>query len=114
MVPPVGPFYFRRMRNEAGSKQGRVPPKERNAPNLLENTMRSPDSVTLAGQSVGSDQRSAGSSASGKETFAARSVRMAVNGLDFIGARPLVHSGFKVEPAQRVALRALQTAGGRT
>ena len=31
----------------------------------------------------------------------------------FIDARPLVHNGFKVELAQRVALRALQTAGER-
>jgi xanthine dehydrogenase YagS FAD-binding subunit len=31
----------------------------------------------------------------------------------FADARPLAHNGFKVELAQRVALRALQTAGGR-
>jgi xanthine dehydrogenase YagS FAD-binding subunit len=31
----------------------------------------------------------------------------------FTDARPLAHNGFKVELAQRVALRALQTAGGR-
>jgi hypothetical protein len=29
-------------------------------------------------------------------------------------ARPLAHNAFKVELAQRVALRALQTAGART
>ncbi len=32
----------------------------------------------------------------------------------FADARPLAHNGFKVELAQRAALRALQTAGGRT
>jgi len=32
----------------------------------------------------------------------------------FIDARPLAHNAFKVELAQRVALRALQTAGART
>jgi xanthine dehydrogenase YagS FAD-binding subunit len=31
----------------------------------------------------------------------------------FADARPLEHNGFKVELAQRVALRALQTAGAR-
>ncbi|HEX9559579.1 MAG TPA: xanthine dehydrogenase family protein subunit M, partial [Reyranella sp.] len=31
----------------------------------------------------------------------------------FADARPLADNGFKVELAQRVALRALQTAGGR-
>jgi xanthine dehydrogenase YagS FAD-binding subunit len=31
----------------------------------------------------------------------------------FVGVRPLDHNGFKVELAQRVALRALQTAGER-
>ena len=31
----------------------------------------------------------------------------------FVDARPLAHNGFKVELAQRVALRALQTAGER-
>jgi xanthine dehydrogenase YagS FAD-binding subunit len=31
----------------------------------------------------------------------------------FADARPLASNGFKVELAQRVALRALQTAGGR-
>jgi xanthine dehydrogenase YagS FAD-binding subunit len=31
----------------------------------------------------------------------------------FADARPLAHNGFKVELAQRVALRALQTAGAR-
>jgi xanthine dehydrogenase YagS FAD-binding subunit len=31
----------------------------------------------------------------------------------FVDARPLGHNGFKVELAQRVALRALQTAGER-
>jgi xanthine dehydrogenase YagS FAD-binding subunit len=31
----------------------------------------------------------------------------------FVDARPLAHNGFKVELAQRVALRALQTAGAR-
>jgi xanthine dehydrogenase YagS FAD-binding subunit len=31
----------------------------------------------------------------------------------FIDARPLAHNGFKVELAQRVAMRALQTAGAR-
>jgi len=31
----------------------------------------------------------------------------------FVDARPLAHNAFKVELAQRVALRALQTAGGR-
>ena len=31
----------------------------------------------------------------------------------FIDARPLAHNAFKVELAQRVALRALQTAGAR-
>jgi len=31
----------------------------------------------------------------------------------FIDARPLAHNGFKVELGQRVALRALQVAGGR-
>jgi xanthine dehydrogenase YagS FAD-binding subunit len=31
----------------------------------------------------------------------------------FKDARPLAHNGFKVELAQRVALRALQIAGGR-
>jgi xanthine dehydrogenase YagS FAD-binding subunit len=31
----------------------------------------------------------------------------------FTDARPLTHNAFKVELAQRVALRALQTAGGR-
>ena len=33
--------------------------------------------------------------------------------ISFIDARPLAHNGFKVELAQRVALRALQTAGAR-
>jgi xanthine dehydrogenase YagS FAD-binding subunit len=33
--------------------------------------------------------------------------------LSFVDARPLVHNAFKVELAQRVALRALQTAGAR-
>jgi xanthine dehydrogenase YagS FAD-binding subunit len=32
----------------------------------------------------------------------------------FVDARPLAHNAFKVELAQRVALRALQTAGART
>ena len=32
----------------------------------------------------------------------------------FIDARPLAHNAFKVELAQRVALRALQIAGART
>jgi xanthine dehydrogenase YagS FAD-binding subunit len=32
----------------------------------------------------------------------------------FTDARPLAHNAFKVELAQRVALRALQTAGSRT
>src|SRR5438093_4589925 len=32
----------------------------------------------------------------------------------FIGARPLAQNGFKVELGRRVALRALQVAGGRT
>ena len=32
----------------------------------------------------------------------------------FTDARPLAHNAFKVELAQRVALRALQTAGART
>jgi xanthine dehydrogenase YagS FAD-binding subunit len=32
----------------------------------------------------------------------------------FIDARPLAHNAFKIELAQRVALRALQTAGART
>ena len=32
----------------------------------------------------------------------------------FADARPLAHNAFKVELAQRVALRALQTAGART
>ena len=82
MLPRVVPFYFRRMRNEAEGKRGRAPPKERNAPNQLEDMMSSPDTVTPARQSVGSDQRSEGSSASGRETFAVRSVRMAVNGRD--------------------------------
>jgi xanthine dehydrogenase YagS FAD-binding subunit len=31
----------------------------------------------------------------------------------FTDARPLAHNAFKVELAQRVALRALQTAGAR-
>ena len=31
----------------------------------------------------------------------------------FVDARPLAHNAFKVELAQRVALRALQTAGAR-
>jgi xanthine dehydrogenase YagS FAD-binding subunit len=31
----------------------------------------------------------------------------------FADARPLAHNGFKVELAQRVALRALQNAGAR-
>jgi len=31
----------------------------------------------------------------------------------FTDARPLAHNGFKVELGQRVALRALQIAGGR-
>lgn len=31
----------------------------------------------------------------------------------FAAARPLAHNGFKVELAQRIALRALETAGGR-
>ena len=44
--------------------------------------MSNRDPVTLARQPVGSDQRSADSSASGKETFAARSMRMTVNGRD--------------------------------
>jgi xanthine dehydrogenase YagT iron-sulfur-binding subunit len=44
--------------------------------------MSSPDTVTPGRRSVGSDQRSEGSSVSGKETLAARSVRMAVNGRD--------------------------------
>src|SRR2546425_9199536 len=34
-------------------------------------------------------------------------------GLSFIDARPLAQNGFKVELGQRVALRALQVAGGR-
>src|ERR1700741_1039873 len=34
--------------------------------------------------------------------------------LSFVDARPLAHNAFKVELAQRVALRALQTAGART
>ena len=46
--------------------------------------MSSPDTVTPGRRSVGSDPRSEGSSVSGKETLAARSVRMAVNGLDCI------------------------------
>jgi xanthine dehydrogenase YagS FAD-binding subunit len=33
--------------------------------------------------------------------------------LSFVGARPLAHNGFKIELAQRVALRALQIAGAR-
>ena len=33
--------------------------------------------------------------------------------LSFIDARPLAHNGFKIELAQRVALRALQIAGAR-
>jgi xanthine dehydrogenase YagS FAD-binding subunit len=33
--------------------------------------------------------------------------------LSFVDARPLVHNGFKIELAQRVALRALQIAGER-
>jgi CO/xanthine dehydrogenase FAD-binding subunit len=33
--------------------------------------------------------------------------------LSFADARPLAHNAFKVELAQRVALRALQTAGER-
>jgi xanthine dehydrogenase YagS FAD-binding subunit len=43
-----------------------------------------------------------------------------INGLQsaiaesFVDARPLAHNAFKVELAQRVALRALQTAGART
>jgi xanthine dehydrogenase YagS FAD-binding subunit len=32
----------------------------------------------------------------------------------FIDARPLAHNAFKVELAQRVALRAVQIAGART
>jgi xanthine dehydrogenase YagT iron-sulfur-binding subunit len=44
--------------------------------------MSSPGTVTPARQSVGSDQRLEGSSSSGKETLAARSVRMTVNGRD--------------------------------
>jgi xanthine dehydrogenase YagS FAD-binding subunit len=32
----------------------------------------------------------------------------------FTDARPLAHNAFKVELAQRVALRALQAAGART
>jgi len=32
----------------------------------------------------------------------------------FADARPLAHNAFKVELAQRAALRALQTAGART
>jgi xanthine dehydrogenase YagS FAD-binding subunit len=32
----------------------------------------------------------------------------------FTDARPLAHNSFKVELAQRIALRALQTAGART
>jgi len=32
----------------------------------------------------------------------------------FTDARPLAHNAFKVELAQRIALRALQTAGART
>jgi xanthine dehydrogenase YagS FAD-binding subunit len=32
----------------------------------------------------------------------------------FIDARPLAHNAFKVELAERVALRALQIAGART
>jgi xanthine dehydrogenase YagS FAD-binding subunit len=39
-------------------------------------------------------------------------LRSAIAG-SFIDARPLEHNGFKVELAQRVALRALQTAGER-
>jgi xanthine dehydrogenase YagS FAD-binding subunit len=34
-------------------------------------------------------------------------------GKSFSDARPLAHNAFKVELAQRVALRALQTAGAR-
>ena len=34
-------------------------------------------------------------------------------GLSFVDARPLAQNGFKVELGQRVALRALQVAGGR-
>jgi CO/xanthine dehydrogenase FAD-binding subunit len=33
--------------------------------------------------------------------------------MSFTDARPLTHNVFKVELAQRVALRALQTAGAR-
>jgi xanthine dehydrogenase YagS FAD-binding subunit len=33
--------------------------------------------------------------------------------LSFVNARPLAHNGFKIELAQRVALRALQIAGAR-
>ena len=33
--------------------------------------------------------------------------------LSFVDARPLAHNAFKVELAQRVALRALQIAGAR-
>ena len=40
------------------------------------------DAVTPAHKPVGTDQRSADSSASGKETFAARPVRLTVNGRD--------------------------------
>jgi len=35
-------------------------------------------------------------------------------GLSFVDARPLAQNGFKVELGRRVALRALQVAGGRT
>jgi len=34
-------------------------------------------------------------------------------GISFIDARPLAQNAFKVELGQRVALRALQVAGGR-
>jgi xanthine dehydrogenase YagS FAD-binding subunit len=33
--------------------------------------------------------------------------------LSFVDARPLAHNAFKIELAQRVALRALQIAGAR-
>jgi CO/xanthine dehydrogenase FAD-binding subunit len=33
--------------------------------------------------------------------------------VSFLDARPLAHNAFKIELAQRAALRALQTAGAR-
>jgi xanthine dehydrogenase YagS FAD-binding subunit len=39
-------------------------------------------------------------------------LKLAIAG-SFVGARPLAHNGVKIELAQRVALRALETAGAR-